>query len=159
MAVLITNNQSLYKISTDQIQTTARELLNALDKAEAELSLVITDDEQIAEINHQYLNRSGPTNVIAFPMGDPEFPEVQPELLGDVIISLQTAEKEAVEAQYTMTERFTELLIHGILHLLGYDHETNDADARQMAEKSRALTEHLKKNNLPENPGQMIAPA
>lgn len=130
-----------------------------MDKAEAELSLVITDDEQIAEINHQYLNRSGPTNVIAFPMGDPEFPEVQPELLGDVIISLQTAEKEAVEAQYTVTERFTELLIHGILHLLGYDHETNDADARQMAEKSRALTEHLKKNNLPENPGQMIAPA
>lgn len=158
MAVLITDNQSLYKISTDQIQTTARELLNALDKAEAELSLVITDDKQIAEINFQYLNRSGPTNVIAFPMGDPEFPEVQPELLGDVIISLQTAEKEAVEAQYTIAERFTELLIHGILHLLGYDHETNEADARQMAEKSRALTDHLGKNNLPENPGQMITP-
>ena len=130
-----------------------------MDKAEAELSLVITDDKQIAEINFQYLNRSGPTNVIAFPMGDPEFPEVQPELLGDVIISLQTAEKEAVEAQYTIAERFTELLIHGILHLLGYDHETNEADARQMAEKSRALTDHLGKNNLPENPGQMITPA
>jgi probable rRNA maturation factor len=130
-----------------------------LDKAEAELSLVITDDKQIAEINRQYLNRSGPTNVIAFPMGDPEFPEVQPELLGDVIISLQTAEKEALEAQYTIAERFTELLIHGILHLLGYDHETNEADAGQMAEKSRALADHLGKNNLPENPGQMITPA
>lgn len=130
-----------------------------MDKAEAELSLVITDDAQIAEINHQYLNRSGPTNVIAFPMGDPEFPEVQPELLGDVIISVQTAEKEAVDAGYAVAERFTELLIHGILHLLGYDHETNDADARQMAEKSRALADHLKKTNLPQNPGQMITPA
>ncbi len=125
------------------MQTTAQALLNALDKADAELSLLIVDDTRIAEINQKHLGRTGPTNVIAFPMGNQDFPEIQPELLGDVVISMQTAHREASEAEYSMEERFTELMIHGILHLLGYDHETNQEDARQMAEKSRDLMEHL----------------
>jgi probable rRNA maturation factor len=115
-----------------------------LDKADAELSLLIADDALIAEINQKHLKRTGPTNVIAFPMGNSDFPEIQPELLGDVVISLETADREAKDAGYLMEERFTELMIHGILHLLGYDHEINEEDARQMAEKSRDLMEQLR---------------
>lgn len=141
------------------MQTTAQALLNALDKAEAELSLLIVNDAQIAEINQAYLNRGGPTNVIAFPMEDSGFADDRAELLGDVVISLQTAEKEAADAGYPLEERFTELLIHGILHLLGYDHETNEDDAAQMAEKSRELLAGLGEANLLFTRGQMIAPA
>jgi probable rRNA maturation factor len=61
-----------------------------------------------------------------------------------VVISLETADREAKDAGYLMEERFTELMIHGILHLLGYDHEINEEDARQMAEKSRDLMEQLR---------------
>ncbi|MCF8095899.1 MAG: rRNA maturation RNase YbeY [Desulfobacteraceae bacterium] len=126
------------------MRETARELLKALGKTEAELSLLIVDDEQIAEINKTYLDRTGPTNVIAFPMGDSGFTGEHPELLGDVVVSVETADREASDAGYDMEERFTELLIHGILHLLGYDHETNEQDAKKMAEKSQELMAHVK---------------
>lgn len=69
---------------------------------------------------------------------------INPQVLGDVVISIETAEKEAAASGVTTEERFTELLIHGILHLLGYDHETNETDAAQMAEKSEALLEVLR---------------
>ena len=143
MAVLITNRQNRHKISTDQIRKTAHDLLAALGKAGAELSLLVTDDEHIAELNRDYLGRTGPTNVIAFPMGGGDLPDIEPELLGDVVISLDTAAREAADAGYSMEQRFTELLVHGILHLLGYDHETNEQDAAEMDAKSRELLAHL----------------
>lgn len=146
MEVLITNRQNKYPISTERIQATAGKLLEALGKTDAELSLLIVDDQQIEEINKTYLGRSGPTNVIAFPMGDSGFTEVQPELLGDVVISVQTADLEASDAGYPREDRFNELLIHGILHLLGYDHEINEQDARQMEEKSDELIAYLKQS-------------
>ncbi|MFW6080803.1 MAG: rRNA maturation RNase YbeY [Desulfosalsimonas sp.] len=147
MEILITNSQELCQLPEDRIKDAAAALMEALGKTGAELSLLITDDRQIAEINKTYLNREGPTNVIAFPMGDPGFAEIQPELLGDVVISLETARREALDAGYTKEERFTELLVHGILHLLGYDHETNEEDAEQMAEKSRELMNLLKEKH------------
>lgn len=145
MEVLITNRQKLLPISTDQMQKTARALLNALDRADAELSILVVDDRQIAAVNRQYLNRTGPTNVIAFPMQEGDCSGINPQLLGDVVISIETAEREAAVSGVTTEERFTELLIHGILHLLGYDHETNEADAAEMAEKSDALLEILRR--------------
>ncbi len=146
MGVLITNQQNLYRLSTDQVRQTAMYLLDALGRNAAELSLLIVDDEQISGINKTYLGRAGPTNVIAFPMGESGFGQDQPELLGDVVISVETARREAFEAGYTTAERFTELLIHGILHLLGYDHETDEKDARLMSEKSDELMAHLREN-------------
>lgn len=143
MEVLITNRQNFCPVSEQRIKDTASALLEALGKTEAELSLLIVDDEQIAEINKTYLGRTGPTNVIAFPMGDTGFDAIRPEVLGDVVISAETAYKEASDAGYLMEERFTELLIHGILHLLGYDHETNEHDAQQMNEKSDELMAYL----------------
>jgi probable rRNA maturation factor len=110
-----------------------------LDCPEAELSILIVDDPQIAELNRQYLQREGPTNVIAFPMQEGEFPMLSPDLLGDVVVSVDTAEREASGAGMRLEDRFLELLIHGILHLLGYDHETDEAEAKVMEEKALAL--------------------
>jgi probable rRNA maturation factor len=117
----------------------ARDILNALDCHNVQLSILITDDREIAELNRQYLGRRGPTNVIAFPMREGEFSDIAPEILGDVVISIETAEREAREGEMELETRFSELLIHGILHLLGFDHESNEQQAHEMEEKSREL--------------------
>jgi probable rRNA maturation factor len=106
---------------------------------EAQLSILIVDDEKIAELNQTYLNHAGPTNVISFPMQEGPFAQITPDLLGDVVISADTAWREAEEAGMEMVERFNQLLIHGILHLLGYDHVNSAEEAAAMEEKSDEL--------------------
>jgi len=110
-----------------------------LDCPDGELSILIVDDPQIALLNSEYLNRSGPTNVIAFPMREGEYSEITPHLLGDVVISADTALRESQIAGISIEKRMTELLVHGILHLLGYDHETDEAEALAMEDKSRSI--------------------
>jgi probable rRNA maturation factor len=116
-----------------------------LDCPEAELSILIVDDQQIAQLNHQYLNREGPTNVIAFPMRQSPFSDIAPDLLGDVVISADTAEREAQRAGISTQDRFDQLLIHGILHLLGYDHEHSPANASKMEGKADELLKLLER--------------
>lgn len=106
---------------------------------DGELSILVVDDPQIALLNQDYLKRTGPTNVIAFPMQEGPFSDISPDLLGDVVISVDTAEKEGQTAGVKMEVRFDELLIHGILHLFGYDHENNETKAARMEQKSQAL--------------------
>jgi len=106
---------------------------------EGELSILIVDDMQIAPLNRQYLQREGPTNVIAFPMREGDFSDITPHLLGDVVISVETAQREGQESGTDMEQRFMQLLVHGILHLFGYDHIDSESDAQQMDEKSSAL--------------------
>ena len=118
------------------IQQKTTDILNALDYHDAELSILIVDDSQIAILNKKYLHRHGPTNVIAFPMRTDPFSKINPELLGDVVISIETAEKEGKSIGISMEERFTQLLVHGVLHLLGYDHETSEQEADRMEKKS-----------------------
>jgi len=147
MEVLIDNRQSRQKISLKMIKQTVQVILDALDCPESELSILIVDDPQIAELNQQYLNREGPTNVIAFAMREGEFSDLSPHLLGDVVISTDTAAKEAQSAATSMAQRFNELLVHGILHLMGYDHETNEEDARVMEDKSRELLKLIRNDD------------
>jgi probable rRNA maturation factor len=118
------------------IHQKATDILNALDYHDAELSILIVDDPQIEILNKKYLRRSGPTNVIAFPMRTDPFSNINPELLGDVVISIETAEKEGTTIGISTEERFIQLLVHGILHLLGYDHETSEAEADKMEKKT-----------------------
>jgi probable rRNA maturation factor len=114
-------------------------ILGALDCPDGEISILIVDDPQIEKLNWKYLNHTGPTNVIAFPMREGEFSHLSPQLLGDVVISTDTAAKEAQNSDMSTEQRVKELLVHGILHLFGYDHETSDQDAQNMEKKSREL--------------------
>ena len=98
------------------------------------------------QLNQTYRGIFKPTNVLAFPMREGEFSDITPGLLGDVVISLETAEKEAVSADISIEERLSQLLIHGILHLLGFDHETSEADATAMENKSLELLRIIEKN-------------
>ena len=141
MEVLIDNRQSRHKISLKKIKQKVQVILDALDCPDGEISILIVDDPQIEKLNQQYLNREGPTNVIAFAMREGEFSDLSPHLLGDVVISTDTAAQEAQIAATSVERRFSELLVHGILHLMGFDHETSEKDARIMEDKSREMIE------------------
>jgi len=110
---------------------------------DGELSIVLVDDQGIQKLNKEYLNRDRPTNVISFPMRNGTFPTLHPHLLGDIVLSVETARKESAIAGISTERRLYELLIHGILHLFGYDHETSPEDALRMEEKSNALLERI----------------
>jgi probable rRNA maturation factor len=148
MEVLIDNRQNKLRIPLKKIRQTARAILDALGFPDGELSILLVDDQQIETLNIQYLNRKGPTNVIAFPMREGQFNEITPNLLGDVVISVETAKNEAHEANRSMQIRFNQLLIHGILHLVGYDHETTAKEAQRMEAKSNELLAVLEKSKL-----------
>jgi probable rRNA maturation factor len=122
-----------------KIQRTAKAVLNALECPEGELSILIVDDAEIARINKTYLGRSGPTNVIAFPMTEGQFGDINPNLLGDVVISLDTAAREARDGCVSLESRFDQLLIHGILHLFGFDHEQTEQDSEMTVKEEQLL--------------------
>jgi probable rRNA maturation factor len=143
MEVLIEDRQNRHRLPEQKILTTARRILNALGYPDAQLSILIVDDTQIAEFNLAYLNHAGPTNVISFPMQEGPFSGISPDLLGDVVISADTAHREAVEAGVQMAERFNQLLIHGILHLTGYDHVHSEEEAAVMEQKSNQLMQRI----------------
>ncbi|MDJ0991591.1 MAG: rRNA maturation RNase YbeY [Desulfobacterales bacterium] len=143
MAVLISNQQDKRPISEKKTQKTAQAILDALASPDAELSLLVVDDDGIAPMNQQYLGRTGPTNVIAFPMQEGDFGAMNPHLLGDVVISVETCQREAEAAGIGFDRRFAELLIHGILHLFGYDHEKSSTEAERMFHKSENLLAKL----------------
>jgi probable rRNA maturation factor len=145
MEVQIDNRQSIHRIARKKLRQTAKAILNALDCPDAELSILIVDDQQIAKLNRQFLNRKGPTNVIAFPMQAGQFSEIAPNLLGDVVISVETAQHEAQNAGLRLEDRFNQLLIHGILHLLGYDHVETKSEALRMENKTSELLKIIKK--------------
>ena len=126
-------------MSSTNLRQKAQVILNALGSPEAELSILIVDDPDIEVLNRRYLQRPGPTNVIAFPMQSGQFSHISPQLLGDVVISIDTAKRESAQGGMQLDRRLDQLLIHGILHLFGYDHVNDGHSAREMEEKSAEL--------------------
>lgn len=112
--------------------------------------MVIVDDAEIQLLNRDYLQKDRPTNVISFPMQEGEGAGLHPELLGDVVISAETAARDAAEAGIPFTDELYFLLSHGILHLLGYDHERGtEAEAQRMEAKERELFALLRRELPP----------
>ena len=104
-----------------------------------ELSIVLVNDEAITRLNRQYFHRNRPTNVISFPMGAGDPASLHSPILGDVVISTETAERQAAAVGGGAEEEVLFLLIHGILHLVGYDHEGSPGKRKEMEAKEREL--------------------
>ncbi len=117
-------------------------LLEDLGCHDKELSIVLTSDETIAVLNQNYLRRNGPTNVLAFPMQDE--PQFSTPMLGDIVVSVDTALREAQEAGEDPLYTIDRLLVHGLLHLLGYDHENSEAEAAAMHREEQRLLELIR---------------
>lgn len=122
----------------------AQRILGISGKPDAELSILILDNAGIQEINRDYLQRDRPTNVISFAMQEGAGAGIQPQLLGDVVISAERAAADAVAAQIPFEHELWFLLVHGVLHLLGYDHERGTAEqAQQMELREREIFTQL----------------
>ena len=106
---------------------------------DAELGILFVGDSQIQDLNRRYLHRDKPTNVLAFPMREGEFSTLHPNLLGDLAISVETARRQSNRFGLNEMEMVILLMIHGILHLLGYEHEGTQKGAREMAMKQKEL--------------------
>lgn len=113
------------------IETTLRHVDMQQD---CEIGVACVDNAESHELNLQYRQKDKPTNVLSFPSDIPEevLSLLDAEPLGDLVICIPVVLQEAAEQQKTPTDHFTHLLVHGILHLLGYDHETSEADAEEM---------------------------
>ncbi len=104
-----------------------------------ELSVALVDDDEMAHLNEQYRKVEGPTDVLSFGCDDPcPTPGDEPITLGDVVIAPSVAERQAADLGHSVEHELDVLLIHGVLHLLGYDHEADD-DAGAMAAREAAL--------------------
>ncbi len=106
-----------------------------------EISLVITDDARIQELNKQYRDKDSATDVLSFPMDDE--PEDGVVMLGDIVISMDTANKQAADADIDIRRETAFLFIHGILHLMGFDHEESDEEEKEMFDLQEAVLLNL----------------
>ncbi len=113
----------------------AGRILDDSGRSEAELSILITDDREIRSLNRTYRAADRPTDVLSFSQLDGEGPVTAPQLLGDVVISWETAQRQALEVEHSVLIEMKRLLVHGVLHLLGFDHEKGKEAARAMREE------------------------
>ena len=136
MKILYTDEMNCC-LSYEFFTLVAESVFNELDMSsnEYEISLLITDDETIRKYNKEYRNKDRATDVLSFPMEDDI-------ILGDVAISFETAKRQSEEAEINIDREVAFLFIHGLLHLLGYDHETSQEDEEEMF----ALQEKILKN-------------
>lgn len=102
------------------------------DSTDSEIALLFTSDEAIAEINAEWRGKAKPTNVLSFPAPDDmPIPEGEPRPLGDIVLAHGVITRESAEQGKTLRDHTAHLIVHGVLHLLGFDHET-DAEAHEM---------------------------
>jgi rRNA maturation RNase YbeY len=120
----------------------ARCVLSSLDQRGAELSLVLAADPEMAELNARFRGREGPTDVLSFSLLEGSGAEFRGGLLGDVVIGVEVAARQARRRGRSLDDEVARLMIHGVLHLLGYDHE-RDAEARVMRAQERRLWKGL----------------
>jgi probable rRNA maturation factor len=111
-------------------------MLRALQMTDSELSILLTGDDQIKQLNRIYRKKNRPTDVLAFAQREAESGSHE-ILLGDVVVSIPTARRQAEARGGDLTSEVTNLLAHGLLHLLGWDHNTPSKDRRMRRETCR----------------------
>jgi probable rRNA maturation factor len=126
-----------------RLRRDAVRLLRELRRPQAELSIALVDDAAIAELNSRYRGTPGATDVLSFSLVDGAHAEHRGALLGDVVVSLETAAAQARRARRTLDDEVLRLVIHGTLHLLGHDHE-RASEARRMRAEERRLWQALR---------------
>jgi rRNA maturation RNase YbeY len=143
MALSIQNRQRTVAIHTALIRKRVQQVLTYLGCADQELSIVFVNDTLMQTLNLTYRHQDRATNVLAFPQRPILRGEPATALLGDVIVSLPTAAREARTLCQSLEERVIYLLVHGILHLLGYDHEQSANERRRMEAREQDILRHL----------------
>ncbi len=137
MDIQLQNDQKVCKVDFKKLKNHAEKFMLALGRRDDELSILLVDDAKIQNLNRQHRNIDSATDVLSFPQaGGDEFIS---HMLGDVVISVETAGRQATEHRFSLEQELVLLLIHGLLHLLGYDHERSPQGENLMKEKTWEL--------------------
>ena len=142
MPVLISSRLRRRRLRLPRLQSLAETILQKAGVAGANLSLLLVGDRSMRRLNRRYRRKDHTTDVLAFPALQPSSRSV-PVLLGDVVISLPQAERQARQAGHPLDRELTVLVIHGLLHLFGYDHERSRREARRMARREALVLSRL----------------
>ena len=148
MPVFISDDQRERFVDCELLGIQGRNILFFLGCGNQELSVLITDDKKIRELNKKYRGQDRATDVLSFPQNEGEENEPDYHLMGDVVISTVTAKRQASQHGLSLEEEIVLLLIHGILHLLGFNHERSE-EACHMKKKTRELFDHIFPNKKP----------
>lgn len=142
MEILISNRQDQLPIELDFIKSVAEEIMRFEASPEnAELSLVFCDDDFIQKLNKDYRGKNEPTDVLSFPIDEETF-EAEVRMIGDIVISIETAVRQAEHLNHQPLLEVVFLLIHGLLHLHGYDHKLKLA-RKKMRDREVSIFRHL----------------
>ncbi|MFX0595200.1 rRNA maturation RNase YbeY [Melissospora conviva] len=142
-------NESGVTVDTDAVLAVARYALDEMGvNPLAELSVLLVDVDYMAELNHRWMGGDGPTDVLAFPMDEGNVdhgpgestPGGEPALLGDIVLCPEIAAKQAVTAGHSAADELHLLTVHGVLHLLGYDHAEPEEEREMFTLQARLLT-------------------
>lgn len=144
MKVLIKNLQRAIKIEKSVIEEAARKTLEWERKSQVEVSIALVNDDRMRRLNKRYRSVNETTDVLAFAMSEVNTVGCNLELLGDVVISLPQALKQAKKFKVSFDKEIARLVIHGILHLLGYD-DQSAPQKKKMEERQEAILRELKK--------------
>jgi probable rRNA maturation factor len=144
MAILIESRQKKIDIDIPRVRKAVNNILSYLHIEDSEISLLFVDDEGITDINYNYLNRNFATDVIAFPMREGEYGDINPHILGDIVISVETTRRYGEQEGIPFNDELDYYIIHGLLHLLGYDHEGSETESERMKQKEKEIFFHLK---------------
>jgi probable rRNA maturation factor len=124
----------------------ARAILSDVGEASAELGILFVGDQRMRGLNRRYRGKDRTTDVLAFPMRG--VPHSSSHLLGDVVIAVPTAARQAKQGHRSLDEELTVLLVHGILHLCGYDHERSETEARRMYRRERMILRSISRLSI-----------
>ena len=149
MPVFINNEQREHSIDCALLESQGESILLFLECENQELSVLLADDRKIRTLNKQYRAQDRATDVLSFSQNEEEN-KPNSHLMGDVVISTVTAKRQAAEHGLTLEEEIVLLLIHGIMHLLGFDHERSNEEACRMKQKTRELFNWIYPNKKPE---------
>ncbi|MBN4054646.1 rRNA maturation RNase YbeY [Nitrospira defluvii] len=144
MQISIQNRQRKFKIDNDQVIEWARQILLMQKMSKGELGLVFVNNRRIQIFNREYRMIDRPTDVLAFPMREGFGGDLHPAFLGDVMISLEMVERDARRYPCEVEAQLLHLIIHGILHLLGYDHTRSALEAKRMARREKWILNRIR---------------
>jgi len=141
ITVQVNQSTTLPVDETILIQAAQQTLLSASVDRESELSIVLEDDLFLQQLNQKYLGIEAPTDVLSFPAGHID-PDTNSVYLGDVIISIPRAQSQATAGNHTLADELQLLVVHGVLHLIGFDH-VGDEDKKNMQATQDAILKQL----------------
>lgn len=140
MIISIENRQKLIKVNNRRIRAILAKLMKLMHCENGEISIVLVDNASIIKLNQFYLKKDSPTNVLSFALSEGSFGDINPSILGDIVISLERAASDSKSAGVPLDDELDYLMIHGLLHLLGYKHEgTTDKERKRMVRKEKEL--------------------